>query len=144
MSWSVLVLATDANNAVNLQFTDSVSGKIYTNWYPIPPGAPATFIPDTAATVIANLTAQQAAVSAVPAPGQPVIPTPIPMPVIDPNAAIKTQFLTDYTLLKQMQVAISHNILLATDLTFTAQLAKVTSELSANSAILLPLIQVGP
>jgi hypothetical protein len=143
MSWSCIVKAADSQ-VVHLLFTESVTGQTFDNQYPIPLGAPATFVPDLVAQVIAQLTAQQAAVSAIPAPGQTVIPTPTPVIVPDPNAAVKAQFLIDYTLLRQMQTAIAHNILLATDLTFTAQLAKVNSELAANQAILLPLIQVGP
>jgi hypothetical protein len=143
MAWSAVVKASDSQ-IVHLLFTESVSGKTFDNQYPIPLGASATFVPDLVAQVIAQLTAQQTAVSAIPAAGQTVIPTPAPVAVIDPNAAIKAQFLADYALLRQMQTAISHNILLATDLTFTAQLAKVNSELAANQAILLPLIQVGP
>jgi hypothetical protein len=143
MSWSCIVKAADSQ-VVHLLFTESVTGQTFDNQYPIPLGAPATFVPDLVAQVIAQLTAQQAAVTAIPAPGQIVVPTPAPVAVIDPNAAIKAQFLADYALLRQMQTAVSHNILAAADLALAAQQLKVTNELTANSAILLPLIQVGP
>ena len=146
MSWSAVVQGTDTQNQiVHLLFTESVTGQTFANQYPIPLGAPATFLGDLVAQVIAQLTAQQTVSTAIPQPGQIVTPTPPPVPPApDLNAAIKTQFLADYTLLKQMQTAIAHNILTAADLTFTAQLAKVTTEFAANQAILLPLIQTGP
>jgi hypothetical protein len=145
MAWSAVVQGTDTQNQiVHLLFTESVTGQTFANQYPIPLGAPATFLGDLVAQVIAQLTAQQSVSTAIPQPGEVVLPTPTPVIVPDPNAAMKAQFLADYQLLKQMQTAIAHNILTAADLTFTAQLAKVTSELAANQAILLPLIQTGP
>lgn len=145
--WTARVMDKSSDNqgnqVVSLHFS-SDKGQTYDIDDRIPLGAPSTQLADFVTATINQLNAQSVAFSSAPAIGQPVLPTPAVIPTPDPNATIKSQFLTDYMLLRQMQTAISHNILSATDLTFTAQLAKVNSELAANSAILFPLIQTGP
>ena len=138
MAWTATVVQYDKpNNIVHLHFSESVSGAVLDNQYPVPLGAPATFIGDLAASVIAQLTAQQAAAGAIPTPGQPITPT---APVIDPNAALKAAFLTQFTQLQQMQRAIAVSLKTTADADYVTLLGNVKTAFAANQAILLPLV----
>jgi len=146
-TWTAKVVGTSSDNQgnqiVSLHFS-SDKGGTYDVDDRIPLGAPGTQLGDFVASVINSLNAQSIAFSSAPTAGQDVLPTPSPIPIIDPNAAIKSQFLADYLLLKEMQAAVSHQLMTAGDLSLAAQLTTVTNELAANKSILLPLIQTGP
>ena len=91
---------------------------------------------DEAAALIAQITGAPA----TPAPGQPITPTPVTQPT--PPPAYVTQFQSDYALLMEYEAAISQGLITASDTGYTAQLAKVQAEFSANETNLLPYILI--